>query len=956
MPIMITPTASSISPRPASRTPVQSTRQEQTLRHRTFRHLLPALFTAVMIIPACLVRAPECWGMNKQAERSLAFEQQAGVEASLAKIEDLSRKANAGQKVPIPPEVIHQLIESLHDSNFEVRLRAIDALNGIGTGAEEAISPLVDTLQDRSQPADIRRHAVIAIRSIYAGLALEELNSSLTDSDRVIRSSAAGALGSIREKALKAVPQLISLVNEDPYSEVRASAAEVIGKIDPANQEVWITLNKALLDRSWRVRRSAADALSEIGEGAKMAVPNLLLALENKNSTLRTSAAKTLGLLGPNAKNAIPDLKKALLNNDNSFAQGQAAGAIGNIGTDDPAIFKALILALGNKDSFVRIQAFESFHKLIDARIDKLLSNKGSNGKDLQQTISFLSDAQKATEVNGFPKPQLESLHNYLRILQAKRAEKAFLNTFLFNPWFWAFSSFFFLQFGLFWLRPLWLLKIDDAVRPYTFKIPLLGTDISLTYLLFLKFRSRVLDAWVSAHVHSFQEEFRKIENVEARTVFIPSPATIDGRTVSAITNQDLDPLFSKPLLIWGEGGVGKTSLACQIAEWAMADEPTERICKHRMLPIFLEEDWDCDQDACQQILLDAILGQLKLLTHEDMPISKELLAALLRRRRIMVIVDHLSEMNVSTRRTINPDNPEFPVNALVVTSRQKDILGQVNKLMIKPLRIMGNRLSSFMEAYLTKQGKRELFTDSEFFDACSHLSRMAGQREVTAMLATLYARQMISAKVEAAQDISTTVSDNIPDLMLSYVNQLNKELGERKADQEQFDDRTVHKDAMVLAWQCLKDVFRPSVIERETAIAALAETRGDKAEVHLRYLEERLLLIQTIGPSKDQLRFSLDPLAEYLAALHLISLYDGHEDQWLDFLTSAEEKPDSPASIAGFLAAVQDCWTTHASQTPITPATLDRLSKMQSLISPSSSASLQDVPAGFVRNPSPAV
>jgi hypothetical protein len=297
-----------------------------------------------------------------------------------------------------------------------------------------------------------------------------------------------------------------------------------------------------------------------------------------------------------------------------------------------------------------------------------------------------------------------------------------------------------------------------------------------------------------------------------------------------------------------------------------------------------------------------------------------------------MVIVDHLSEMNEVTRRTINPDNPAFLINALVVTSRQRDILGQVNKLMIKPLRIMGNRLSSFMEAYLTKHGKRDLFTDSEFFDACSHLSRMVGQREVTAMLATLYARQMISAKVEAAQDISTLISDNIPDLMLSYLNQLNKELGGSRIDQEQFNDRTIHKDAMALSWECLKENFNPSVIHRDNALAALAVTRGDKAEVHLRYLEDRLSLVQTIGASQDQLRFSLDPLAEYLAALHLIALYDSQEERWLEFFAAADLKPGSPASIHGFLAAVQDCWVIHESSIHITPRLLARMNSMQDL------------------------
>ncbi|MCS5698036.1 HEAT repeat domain-containing protein [Cyanobium sp. FGCU-52] len=895
---------------------------------------LPAILTAVMITPTLLAQAPASWGKEQAVRQTLESSQQDGEQSRLAIIETLSRKANGGQENPIPSGVVPQLIEGLHDTSFEVRLRSIDALMGIGTGAEDAILPLVDILQDPNQPVELRRQAVKAIQSIYAGLAIDDLDKALQDSDRVVRSNAAGALGSIEEKSRQAVPALIGLVRDDPYSEVRASAAEVIARIDPANREVLTTLNLALQDRSWRVRRSAADGLARLaqsGKGVETTVPNLLTALENKNSTLRTSAATTLGYLGPSAKSALPDLKKALLNNDNPYAQGQAARAIGKIGTDNPEILRALIVALGNKEAFVRDQALTSFHELIDKRIERLLAQKTVNPKELAQTASLLSEAQQAVDANEFSSDQKEMLLNSLKILQAKQVELTLINTFLLNPYLWAVVSFLLLQLGLFWLRPLWLLKIDEAIDSWNLKLPLWGTEVSPQSLIFLKFHPRVLDAWVSRHIQSFQEEFQKIENVEARKVFIPSPATINGRTLSAITNQDLDSSFSKPILIWGEGGVGKTSLACQIAAWAMADHPEQRICKHRMLPIFLEEDLECNAEECQQALLDAVLGQLRLLTREETPISQRLLETLLRRRRIMVITDHLSEMNEITRKAINPDSPKFPINALVVTSRQRDILGQINKLTIKPLRIMGNRLSSFMEAYLAKQGKRELFTDPEFFDACSHLSRMVGQREVTAMLATLYAKQMISAKVEAAQDILTPASDNIPDLMLSYMNYLNKELGDKKTEQDAFDDRTVHKDAMAVAWECLQELFRPSVISRETAIATLAKTWGDKAEAHLHYLEDRLMLIQTIGASEDQIRFTLDPLAEYLAALHLVDLYDGNEQQWQDFLTAAEAKPAAPASITGFLAAIEDCWETRAKVTKITPATLARFARMQS-------------------------
>ena len=51
-----------------------------------------------------------------------------------------------------------------------------------------------------------------------------------------------------------------------------------------------------------------------------------------------------------------------MLSNDNLFAQGQAAGAIGNIDTDDPTIIEDIIMSMGNEAGFGRSQALDSFH------------------------------------------------------------------------------------------------------------------------------------------------------------------------------------------------------------------------------------------------------------------------------------------------------------------------------------------------------------------------------------------------------------------------------------------------------------------------------------------------------------------------------------------------------------------------------------------------------------------
>ncbi|MDJ0800253.1 MAG: hypothetical protein QNJ51_26170 [Calothrix sp. MO_167.B12] len=269
-----------------------------------------------------------------------------------------------------------------------------------------------------------------------------------------------------------------------------------------------------------------------------------------------------------------------------------------------------------------------------------------------------------------------------------------------------------------------------------------------------------------------------------------------------------------------------------------------------------------------------------------------------------MVIVDHLSEMSESTRKAIRPDSPDFSINALVVTSRLEEKLGQVTKTTLKPLRIQGNRLSSFMEAYLTQASRRDLFTDAEFFQACSRLSQMVGERNITALLAKLYADQLIATKVEEIQQIPLHTPDNIPELMLWYLNELNRGVTEGN----KLSDRTVHQDAKIIAWECLKQSFRPTAAKRDDALTAL---KGDDAENRLKYLEERLRLIQTIGAAHDNIRFALDPLAEYLAAMHLLNLCQTSKLFWDEFWHQVTTMPEEIESITGFLLALRDCCET---------------------------------------------
>lgn len=82
----------------------------------------------------------------------------------------------------------------------------------------------------------------------------------------------------------------------------------------------------------------------------------------------------------------------------------------------------------------------------------------------------------------------------------------------------------------------------------------------------------------------------------------------------------------------------------------------------------------------------------------------------------------------------------------------------------------------------------------------------------------------------------------------------------------------------------------------------------GPNLEQKLEYIRRDPGIIQFIGPAEDKVRVSLDPVAEYIAGLHLLELYSANEAQWYEFLTEADKKEGAPRSIEGFLLAVKDC------------------------------------------------
>ncbi len=679
-----------------------------------------------------------------------------------------------------------------------------------------------------------------------------------------------------------------------------------------------------LKDPNPSVRRAAAGDLGQIGAEAKDAVPHLVdLLLKDPDKGVRRAAASSLGQIGPAAKDAVPHLVE-LLKDPDADVRRAAAGALGGIGAAAKDAIAHLVDHLKDPDVPMRVEAAYAL-----ASISEGLSDKNEPDvmalQELEKALEILDKTGTEPEARVRIKRAIDHLQALERVSIISQASTWFQKA-LNESWvIWAiiaYLSWLLILSAIFIVRPLWPLHWNEALKnQLSVKIAPSKSEFSigipLGYLSLITpaaSRSHVLDAWVRSHIEKARENFNELKTVKDREVHVSSPVRVDGKFVEEFSVAAARAHVGKAdrqcrWLIVGEGGAGKTSLACQIARWGMAPDKANRVAPHLMLPVLIEDELDDPAiPAGLQRLTEAIRGKLQALIGSPEPISPELLKHLLRRLRVIVIIDHLTEMSQTTRDQMRFDAADFPAAALIITART-DVLEKLPKHTIEPMRIEGTRLSVFIDAYLNQRRKRDVFDDEEYFEACKQLSRMVSGREITLLLAKLYADQMVTAKESKADE---ELPKSIPDLMLCYLKEMNRNVGGE-------DNRTVQRDCKIIAWECLKASYRPAPAERTGVIEALNVNDLDEPTIEnrLNYLSNRLRVIQVTGFAEDRIRFVLDPLAEYLAGLQVVEENKDDKRKWERFLENADRMPGAPEAIRGFLLGVRDCCLASKSEVP---------------------------------------
>jgi hypothetical protein len=191
----------------------------------------------------------------------------------------------------------------------------------------------------------------------------------------------------------------------------------------------------------------------------------------------------------------------------------------------------------------------------------------------------------------------------------------------------------------LLWKRPLWLLRLPDRGLllfcgwNFDAQIPKVLPLLSQLFGV-LKHRPQVLDAWVAHHKPTIKQRFSALPTVEQRRHHLDLPVEVGQRLEPGLTAKRLQELGAVGglVLISGEDGVGKTSLAVRIAGWALAGELTGRPA----VPVLVEADLQDEESLLSRVrsALAALCEQRR--TEGGMPPpSLPLMRALLERRRL---------------------------------------------------------------------------------------------------------------------------------------------------------------------------------------------------------------------------------------------------------------------------------------------------------------------------------
>jgi hypothetical protein len=405
-----------------------------------------------------------------------------------------------------------------------------------------------------------------------------------------------------------------------------------------------------------------------------------------------------------------------------------------------------------------------------------------------------------------------------------------------------------------------------------------------------------VQDRWIRA----FMKHARPSSELQFLRSFYPLPILIQDQLsekpypVFKVNAAVLEQTAAKRImrcLISGEGGIGKTTLARYIASLAMHEDERSRLFRHYAIPISITSDvdlWVMSQDQVAEL----VIAKLEAATDAKLPLSKDFVLALLESKRLLLIIDGMSEMAPSVCEAVKAFLLGGKPRAVIITSRSETVVGQLAVVTMRPQRIDHTNLIPFLTHYAWAHG----FSFTEPVQLAGERIAAISGESATPLLVTLFLAMMAD---EATRSLVLSQNVRVPSLMKAYVAFLNDKVGVEKLP----TDQVLRAAKLIASLCCIESrTFRSSPIDTSEARAAVEQ----QPAVTLDYFFDRLSLLYRVE-DQDKARFAIDSICEYLAGYYVADEFCEEERRALALLTVPDHL-EQRAALKDFLTVIEEC------------------------------------------------
>jgi len=186
------------------------------------------------------------------------------------------------------------------------------------------------------------------------------------------------------------------------------------------------------------------------------------------------------------------------------------------------------------------------------------------------------------------------------------------------------------------------------------------------------------LDAWVRKKAGIATHKFPENKLVAERQLHLPVPIDVKSTHFSKPSVYEVRHWFHREVTrvaIVGNEKSGKTSLACQLARWALIKQKDGGLRRGYSLPVLLECGSRFQNNVSREQLLSAVAQQLAMLTDSQRLPEDRLVTELLGSGRILLILDNISGMSKDKKGELLQAVEAIPANLVIVTSQTEGAL-----------------------------------------------------------------------------------------------------------------------------------------------------------------------------------------------------------------------------------------------------------------------------------------